>query len=275
MQLCRSRAAGTQPPPVCRRSLLEPDAEPGMGTSARRSLHDTRSQSGSDASWRIRATVHHDAVLGFFSSGASALPHGTWARTRRNERSSVRLCLGCASASERSPRQDPTHHHRACCAEPAGGAVAVSRHAKRMARPVRKDEYTGRVGLKSTYPATAKPWPRWSAHASSLIKFRVSCTTSLPRLSKRRLDRYAICFSPPQSALPARCPDAIVSADCMTLVFEGTTVTQHRPYDPCQLGGECDDHNVGVSPGEQLAYPFADPRGCPGKMRQSGASAMD
>ena len=41
----------------------------------------------------------------------------------------------------------------------------------------------------------------------------------------------------------------------MTLVFEGTTVTQHRPYDPCQLGGECDDHNVGVSPGEQLAYP--------------------
>src|SRR3954451_18176622 len=71
-------------------------------------------------------------------------------------------------------------------------------------------------------------------------------------------------FHPPQTscASPARCPDAILSsAHCVSLVFEGTTVTQHCPDDACQLGGERDDHDVGVSPGEQLAYPCADPRG--------------
>ena len=61
----------------------------------------------------------------------------------------------------------------------------------------------------------------------------------------------------------------------MTLVFKGATVTQHRPDDPCQLGGERDDRHVRVSPGEQLAYPCADPRRCLGKMRQSGPGAMD
>lgn len=58
-------------------------------------------------------------------------------------------------------------------------------------------------------------------------------------------------------------------------MFKGVTVTQHRPDNACQLGGERDDHDVGVSPREQLAYPCADPRGCLGKMRQSGAGAMD
>jgi hypothetical protein len=61
----------------------------------------------------------------------------------------------------------------------------------------------------------------------------------------------------------------------MTLVFKGATVTQHRPDDPCQLGGERDDHHVGVSPDEQLTYPCADPRGCLGKVHQGGAGAMD
>jgi len=50
---------------------------------------------------------------------------------------------------------------------------------------------------------------------------------------------------------------------------------QHGPDDPCQLGGERDDHHVGVSPGEQLADPCADPRGCLSKMRQGGAGTMD
>jgi DNA invertase Pin-like site-specific DNA recombinase len=45
--------------------------------------------------------------------------------------------------------------------------------------------------------------------------------------------------------------------------------------DVYQLRGERDDHHVRVSPGEQLAYPCADPRGCLGKMRQSGPGAMD
>src|SRR5690348_13645169 len=47
----------------------------------------------------------------------------------------------------------------------------------------------------------------------------------------------------------------LVSTHCMSLVFEGTTMPQHRPDDACQLGGERDDHHVGVSPGEQLTYP--------------------
>jgi transposase len=89
----------------------------------------------------------------------------------------------------------------------------------------------------STYPVTGlDPWPRWNARASGLIKFTVSGTTFLTRLPKRRLDRYAICFSPPQTscASPARGLDAISSsAHCMTLVFKGATVTQHCPDDPC------------------------------------------
>jgi hypothetical protein len=59
------------------------------------------------------------------------------------------------------------------------------------------------------------------------------------------------------------------------LVLKGATVTQHRRDNPCQLGGEHDDHHIGMSSDEQLAYLCADPRGCLGKMRQSSASAMD
>ena len=58
-------------------------------------------------------------------------------------------------------------------------------------------------------------------------------------------------------------------------MFKGATVTQHRPDNACQLGGERDDHDVGMSSDEQLTYPCADPRGCLGKMRQSGAGAID
>ncbi len=52
-------------------------------------------------------------------------------------------------------------------------------------------------------------------------------------------------------------------------------MAQHRPDDPCQLGCERDDHHVGMSPGEQLAYPCADPRRRLGKMRQCGSGAVD
>jgi hypothetical protein len=47
------------------------------------------------------------------------------------------------------------------------------------------------------------------------------------------------------------------------------------PNDPYQLGGERDDHHIGMSSDEQLAYPSADSRRCLGKMRQSGAGAVD
>src|SRR5215469_5247901 len=106
----------------------------------------------------------------------------------------------------------------------------------------------------------------------------VEITTFLARLPKRRFDRYAICFftSTDLVCVADATPDAnLSSAHCRSLVFKGATVTQHRPDNACQLGGERDDHDVGVSPREQLVYPCADPRGCLGKMRQSGASAMD
>ena len=94
-------------------------------------------------------------------------------------------------------------------------------------------ELLAKLGLTPQKPLSLV---KMNAHASGLIKFTVSGTTFLTRLPKRRLDRYAICFSPPQTscASPARGLDAILSsAHCMTLVFKGATVTQHRPDDPC------------------------------------------
>lgn len=53
------------------------------------------------------------------------------------------------------------------------------------------------------------------------------------------------------------------------------TVSQHRPGDARQLGGECDDHNVGMRAGEHLTHPSPD-RVLPlCKMGQGGSRAVD
>src|SRR5215472_18465834 len=122
-----------------------------------------------------------------------------------------------------------------------------------MARPVCKGDFTWRVWSASTYPVTGlEPWPRWNARASGLIKFTVSrsphfwpgCrnagSTVTPSLFFTSTDLVCVADATPDANLS--------SAHCRSLVFKGATVTQHRPDNACQLGGERDDHDVGVSP---------------------------
>jgi hypothetical protein len=82
---------------------------------------------------------------------------------------------------------------------------------KRMARPVCKGDFTWRVWSASTYPVTGLEPSLAKMECARLGPDKVhgvEITTFLARLPKRRFDRYAICFSPPQTsfASPTRRP---------------------------------------------------------------------
>ena len=148
---------------------------------------------------------------------------------------------------------------------------------KRMARPVRKDDFTGRGGLHQRIRPQPYPWPRWmrrlrpdKVHGVEHHIFNQAAETParpLRHLSFTSTD--LVCVS---GAVPGR---YLVISSLHELGVQRHDRDAIPPNDPCQLGGERDHHHVGVSPGEQLAYPCADPRGCLGKMHQSGACGMD
>jgi hypothetical protein len=76
----------------------------------------------------------------------------------------------------------PSPAYGGCSSGWRNGRPRAGRRLKRMTRPVCNSEIHRACWSASTYP------------------FRLSGTTFVTRLPTRRLDRYAICFSPPQIA---------------------------------------------------------------------------
>jgi transposase len=71
---------------------------------------------------------------------------------------------------------------------------------KRMAHPVCKGDVGRRAGLHQRIRSQGFSPGQDGSRASGLIKTAVSSTTFLSRLSRRGVNRYAICPSPPQTS---------------------------------------------------------------------------